>query len=84
MPSEELLSAARLLLEAAPSAIVLAFTGPEIAVELPDGAALICCYDGSEPSQRAGVDALFGESPVSGRLPVDVPPRFKMGHGLMR
>jgi beta-N-acetylhexosaminidase len=84
LPSEELLSAARLLLEAAPSAIVLAFTGPEIAVELPDGAALICCYDGSEPSQRAGVDALFGESPVSGRLPVDVPPRFKMGHGLMR
>jgi beta-N-acetylhexosaminidase len=84
LPSEELLAAARRLLEAAPSSIVLAFTGPEIAVELPEEAALICCYDGSEPSQRAGVDALFGESPISGRLPVDVPPRFKMGHGLMR
>jgi beta-glucosidase-like glycosyl hydrolase len=84
LPSAELLTAAQCLLEAAPSAIVLAFTGPEIAVELRGGAALICCYDGSEPSQRAGVDALFGESRISGRLPVDVPPRFRMGQGLTR
>jgi beta-N-acetylhexosaminidase len=83
-PSEELLAAARRLIESAPDAIVLAFTGPEISVELPEAAALICCYDGSEPSQEAAVGALFGESPLSGRLPVDVPPLFRAGTGLKR
>jgi len=83
-PSEELLAAARRLIEAAPDAIVLAFTGPEISTELSEASALICCYDGSEPSQRAAVGALFGESPMSGRLPVDIPPLFRAGAGLKR
>ena len=83
-PSEELLAAARRLIEAAPGAIVLAFTGPEISVELSNAAALICCYDGSEPSQGAAVEALFGESPLTGRLPVDIPPLFRAGDGLER
>ncbi|MCK4680841.1 hypothetical protein KAT82_06920, partial [bacterium] len=83
-PSEELLAVARRLIEAAPGAIVLAFTGPEISVDLSDAAALICCYDGSEPSQGAAVAALFGESPLTGRLPVDVPPLFRAGDGLKR
>lgn len=83
-PSEELLAAARRLIEAAPDAIVLAFTGPEISVELSDARTLICCYDGSEPSQRAAVATLFGEFPMVGRLPVDVPPLFTAGDGLTR
>jgi beta-N-acetylhexosaminidase len=83
-PSEELLAAARRLIEAAPDAIVLAFAGPEISVELSGASALICCYDGSEPSQRAAVGALFGESPLTGRLPVDIPPLFRAGAGLKR
>ncbi|MEA3409648.1 MAG: hypothetical protein U9Q95_04800, partial [Candidatus Eisenbacteria bacterium] len=83
-PSEELLAAARRLIETAPDAIVLAFTGPEISMELPEAATLVCCYDGSEPSQRAAVSALFGESPLTGRLPVDIPPLFKAGTGLKR
>jgi beta-glucosidase-like glycosyl hydrolase len=83
-PSEELLAAARRLIEAAPDAIVLAFTGPEVALELPGVRTLVCCYDGSEPSQTAAVAALFGESPISGRLPADVPPLFAAGDGLDR
>jgi len=83
-PSEELLTAARRLIEVAPDAVVLAFTGPEISVELSDARTLICCYDGSEPSQRAAVATLFGECPMAGRLPVDVPPLFRAGTGLRR
>jgi beta-N-acetylhexosaminidase len=83
-PSEELVTVARRLVEAAPDAIVLAFTGPEIALELPDVRTLLCCYDASEPSQRAAVEALCGEQGLTGRLPVDVPPHFKAGDGLRR
>ena len=83
-PSEELLAAARRLIEAAPRTVVLAFTGPEIALELKDAPALVCCYDASEPSQNAAVETLFGEVPTTGRLPVDVPPLFTIGSGLVR
>ncbi|MFH1689318.1 MAG: glycoside hydrolase family 3 N-terminal domain-containing protein [Candidatus Eisenbacteria bacterium] len=83
-PSEELLGTARRLIEAAPRAVVLAFTGPSIALELPDASTLICCYDASEPLQNAAVEALFGEVPLIGRLPVDVPPLFTAGSGLER
>jgi len=83
-PSEELMETARKLIAAAPDSVVLLFTGPESALELPDSRALFCCYDGSEPSQSAAVDALFGASGVVGRLPVDVPPLFKAGDGLSR
>lgn len=83
-PSEALLAAARRLIEAAPRAVVLAFTGPEVSLELPDASTLVCCYDGSEPSQNAAVEALFGEVPLTGRLPVDVSPLFRAGSGLDR
>jgi len=83
-PSEGLLRASRKLVEAAPDAVVLAFTGPEIALDLEGAGTLICCYDGSEPSQGASVETLFGEVPLSGRLPVDVPPLLRMGTGLER
>lgn len=83
-PSEELLVAARRLISAAPRTVVLAFTGPEIALELADAPTLFCCYDASEPMQNASVEALFGETPIAGRLPADVPPLFSMGSGLDR
>ncbi|MCK4680193.1 hypothetical protein KAT82_03655, partial [bacterium] len=83
-PSEELLAAARRLIDAAPDAVVLAFTGPEISLALSAARTLICCYDGSEPSQRAAVATLFGEFPMTGRLPVDVPPLLMAGAGLRR
>jgi beta-N-acetylhexosaminidase len=83
-PSAALMDVARRLLDAAPDSVVLAFTGPEVALEFPDVRTLICCYDASEPSQRAAVEALFGEFPLTGRLPVDVPPLFRIGAGLER
>jgi beta-N-acetylhexosaminidase len=83
-PSEELLATARRLIDAAPDAVVLAFTGPEISLALSAATTLICCYDASEPSQRAAVATLFGEFPMTGRLPVDVPPLLRAGAGLRR
>jgi beta-glucosidase-like glycosyl hydrolase len=83
-PSEALMQTARRLIAAAPDSVVLAFTGPEVVLEVPDARVLFCCYDASEPSQCAAVAALFGEAGVSGRLPVDVPPLLQMGDGLKR
>ena len=71
-PSEELLAVARGLVAAAPGAVVIAFTGPQVSLEVPEARTLICCYDGSAPSQRAAVEALFGECSIVGRLPVDI------------
>jgi beta-N-acetylhexosaminidase len=83
-PSEALMEKARQLAGAAPSSIIVAFTGPEVALEIPDARVLMCCYDASEPSQCAAVSALFGEVGISGRLPAAVPPLYSIGDGLTR
>jgi beta-N-acetylhexosaminidase len=83
-PSEGLMETARKLIAAAPDPIVIAFTGPEVSLEVPDARTLLCCYDASEPSQCAAVAALFGDAPIAGRLPADVPPLFSIGDGLSR
>jgi len=67
---------------ACPKAVVVAFAGPGIAAQVPAHCSLLCCYDGSPASQTAAVQALFGESPVEGRLPVAVPPLFERGFRL--
>lgn len=72
-PSGELLALLSRFLDARPDAIVLAFTGPEIADLVPRARTVILCYDGSPPSQIVAARALFGRVAAAGRLPVDVP-----------
>jgi len=60
----------------------LVFGNPYVAESLPDAAALMCLYGDDEPSSEAAAEALFGEIPVRGRLPVAIPGRFPFGSGL--
>jgi beta-N-acetylhexosaminidase len=81
-PSDKLVGILERLARACPRSVVIAFTGPGFLARVPDGCSLICCYDGSPASQTAAVQALFGDAPMEGRLPVAVPPAFAMGHRL--
>jgi beta-N-acetylhexosaminidase len=79
-PSDRLVSILGRLARACPRTVVIAFTGPAFLGSVPESCSLVCCYDGSPASQTAAVEALFGDVPMEGRLPVDVPPVFAMGH----
>jgi hypothetical protein len=83
-PSPELIAIARRVIEAAERVIVVAFTGPELAMSLPGKASFVCCYDASPHSQCAAVECIFGENPITGRLPVALPPLYGVGWGLKR
>ncbi len=81
-PSDRLVSVLGRLAGACPRTVVVAFTGPSFLAAVPESCSLVCCYDGSPASQTAAVEALFGDVPMEGRLPVAVPPAFAMGHRL--
>jgi beta-N-acetylhexosaminidase len=81
-PSDRLVGILERLARACPRTVVVAFTGPAFLASVPESCSLICCYDGSPASQTAAVQALFGDAPMEGRLPVAVPPVFAMGHRL--
>jgi len=81
-PSDRLVSVLGRLAGACPRTVVVAFTGPSFLAAVPESCALVCCYDGSPASQTAAIEALFGDVPAEGRLPVAVPPAFAMGHRL--
>ena len=81
-PSDRLVSVLERLARACPRAVVISFAGPGVAARVPDGCSLLCCYDGSSACQTAAVEAVFGEIPIEGRLPVAVPPSFERGFRL--
>ncbi|MGH1364368.1 MAG: glycoside hydrolase family 3 N-terminal domain-containing protein [Calditrichia bacterium] len=61
---------------------VIAFGSPYIVRQLPAVPSYICAYDTDPLAVRAGVRAVFGEIPISARLPVSIPGHFKAGDGM--
>jgi beta-N-acetylhexosaminidase len=61
---------------------VLAFGNPYIAGSVPDAGTIMCLYGDDEPVSEAAAEALFGEIPVHGRLPVSIPGKYPFGSGL--
>ncbi len=62
--------------------VVLAFGNPYIAGSIPDAGSIVCLYGDDEPVSEAAAEALFGEIPVHGRLPVSIPGKYPFGTGL--
>ncbi|MEM7483516.1 MAG: glycoside hydrolase family 3 N-terminal domain-containing protein, partial [Acidobacteriota bacterium] len=62
--------------------IAVSFGSPYLLASLPAVEAYVCAYGAVSSSQRAAMAALFGEAPVSGRLPVTLPGDYPYGHGL--
>lgn len=64
--------------------IAVAFGSPFLIQELPELRTYLVAYGGQEVMQVAAVQALFGEIPVTGRLPVSIPDVAARGDGIQK
>ena len=81
MPSQLLPFLRRVEAAAVPTIVVL-FGSPYLATQFPNATVLMCTYGDTEPQIEAAAEALFGEIPISGKLPVQVPEGFSAGAGI--
>lgn len=61
---------------------VIAMGSPYTVGAVPDAQAYVCSYSDAEFSTEATIEALFGEIPIGGKLPVTIPGLFAYGDGL--
>jgi beta-N-acetylhexosaminidase len=64
--------------------VVVAFDSPYLLMQIPDVPAYLIAWGGFSASQRAAARALAGAAPITGRLPITIPPLASFGDGLQR
>jgi beta-N-acetylhexosaminidase len=64
--------------------IAISFGNPYLVSAYPSVPAYMLAWGGAPVSQRAAAQALLGNAPISGRLPISIPPWFKSGDGVDR
>jgi beta-N-acetylhexosaminidase len=64
--------------------IAVSFGTPYLLREIPTAGTYICAYGVQPVMQLAAVQALFGEAPVSGKLPVTIPGLAARGTGIAK
>jgi beta-N-acetylhexosaminidase len=69
---------------AASRTVVLAMGNPYLVQDFPGVQNYLCAFSNVTVSETAAVKALFGEIPISGRLPVMIPGVASRGEGLER
>ncbi len=62
--------------------VVVAFGSPYIAADFPQIESYLCAFSNVSISEAAAVRALFGETPLQGRLPVSIPGFAPRGTGI--
>lgn len=67
-----------------PGVAVVSFGSPYLLSAFPDAGTYLVAWGGWEVSQRAAARAVTGAVPVSGRLPISIPPLHRAGEGLDR
>jgi len=67
---------------AGPPVIVVSYGNPYLLRQFPRVQAYLCTFSAVPTSQRAAIAALFGENPISGRMPVSLPGRVPLGLGI--
>ncbi|HEX9502630.1 MAG TPA: glycoside hydrolase family 3 N-terminal domain-containing protein, partial [Thermoanaerobaculia bacterium] len=78
-------AAARRLVESLKMPVVaIAFGTPYLLREVPSVGTYICAYGIQPVMQVAAANAIFGEAPFSGHLPVTIPGLYARGHGIAR
>ena len=63
--------------------IGIAFGSPYLLREVPSLPTYICAYGPQPVLQIAAARALFGETPMTGKLPVTIPGFYDRGHGIV-
>jgi beta-N-acetylhexosaminidase len=69
---------------AAQPLVAVFFGSPYVPTFVPELPAMLLTYDFYDGAEAAAVRALAGEAPIAGRLPVELPGLFPLGHGLDR
>jgi beta-N-acetylhexosaminidase len=64
--------------------VVVAMGSPYVITSFPGVSAYLLAWGGAPVSQIAAARALLGLAPITGKLPVSIPPHFTRGNGLER
>src|SRR5581483_4003678 len=72
------------LAEAASKTIVLAMGNPYVVSDFPEVQNYLCSFSFAPVSEGSAVNALFGEIPIGGHLPVNIPEIADRGAGINR
>lgn len=64
--------------------VLVSFGNPYLLRSVPEVGSYLVAWGGRPPSQRAAARALLGDAPLTGRLPVSLPPLQPLGAGLDR
>jgi beta-N-acetylhexosaminidase len=64
--------------------IAISFGNPYLVSAYPSVPAYMLAWGSAPVSQRAAAAALLGNAPITGRLPISIPPWFKAGDGVDR
>lgn len=64
--------------------IAISFGSPYLVTAFPSVPAYLLAWGGAPVSQRAAALALTGRAAITGRLPISIPPWFKLGDGVDR
>ncbi|NIP83465.1 MAG: hypothetical protein GWM90_31250, partial [Gemmatimonadetes bacterium] len=64
--------------------LAVSFGSPYVLEAFPSVPAYLIAWGGADVSQRAAAGGLLGEVPVTGHLPVSLPPHHEVGEGLRR
>ena len=62
--------------------VVTSFGSPYVLAQFPAVGTYVRAWGGEDVSQRAAARALMGEAPITGRMPVSVPPLLPIGVGI--
>jgi beta-N-acetylhexosaminidase len=64
--------------------VAVSFGSPYLLGAFPDVPAYLLAWGGQDVSQEAAARALLGEAPITGRLPISLPPHHRRGDGIQR
>jgi beta-N-acetylhexosaminidase len=63
---------------------VLSIGSPYVGLQLPHIGSYLIAWSASALNEWAAARAIAGQASITGRLPVSLPPRYPLGHGLIR
>jgi beta-N-acetylhexosaminidase len=64
--------------------VAVTFGSPYLVSAFPSVPAYLLAWGGAEVSQQAAARALLGSAPITGRLPISIPPSLPRGTGITR
>ena len=69
------------LVQRHPRTVVVAFGNPYLLQQVPSASSYLVAWGGFPVSQAAAAHALLGDAPITGRLPISIPPLLHFGAG---